>query len=42
MFVPGGPLTLLGVEYLVEPTATVAETARPRSRWLRWLAGLLR
>lgn len=41
MFVPGGPLTLLGIEYLVEPTATAAEPAQPRNRWMRWLADLL-
>lgn len=41
MFVPGGPLTLLGIEYLVEPTARAPEPARPRGPLMRWLAGLL-
>lgn len=40
MFVPGGPLTLLGVEYLAEPMAP-ASTAVPRGRLMRWLTGLL-
>lgn len=41
MFVPGGPLTLLGIEYLVEPPGPSHAPASPRGWFGQWLTSLL-